>query len=54
MGLPQYLRHKVKYARVILNGHEVHLGLYDSPVSRLLYDQVIADWLKNGRRNPLP
>jgi integrase len=54
MGLPQYLRHKGKYARVIFNGREVHLGLYDSPESRMKYDQVVAEWLKNGRRNPIP
>lgn len=54
MGLPQYLRYKGNYARVILNGREVRFGLYDSPESRTPYDQVIAEWLKNGRRNPIP
>jgi len=32
--VPKYLRHKIKYARVILNGREIHLGLYGSPESR--------------------
>ncbi len=43
MGLPQYLCYKVNYARVILNGREVHLGSYDNPESRALFDQVLAE-----------
>lgn len=31
MRVPKCLRHKKRYARVILNGKEVHLGTYGSP-----------------------
>ena len=54
MRVPKYLRHKSKYARVILNGREVHLGLYGSPESKENYERVVAEWLQNGRKTPRP
>ena len=54
MRVPKYLRHKVKYARVILNGREIHLGLYGSPESKVNYERVISEWLQTGRKAPRP
>jgi len=48
--VPKYLRHKDKYARVILNGREIHLGLYGSPESKANYERVISEWLQTGRK----
>ena len=52
--VPKYLRHKDKYARVILNGREIHLGLYGSPESKANYERVISEWLQTGRKAPRP
>lgn len=54
MKVPKYLRHKQNYARVILNGREIHLGLYGSPESRAAYEREIAQWLQVGRKTPRP
>jgi hypothetical protein len=50
--VPKYLRHKIKYARVILNGREIHLGLYGSPESKAAYERVVSEWLQSGRKTP--
>ena len=54
MRVPKYLRHKKNYARVILNGREVHLGLYGSPESKANFELVVSEWLLSGRKGPLP
>jgi hypothetical protein len=54
MRVPSYLRHKDKYARVILNGREIHLGLYGSPESKEAYQRVVGQWLNEGRKTPKP
>ena len=47
--VPKYRRHKKIYARVVLNGREIHLGLYGSPESKANYERVISEWLQTGR-----
>ena len=54
MRVPKYLRHKKNYARVILNGREVHLGVYGSPESKANYERVVSEWLQSGRKAPRP
>lgn len=54
MRVPRYLRHKRKYARVILNGREIHLGAYGSPESKEAYERILAQWLNDGRKTPNP
>jgi len=52
--VPKYRRHKQNYARVILNGREIHLGVYGSPESRAAYERAVAEWLQTGRKTPRP
>ena len=52
--VPKYLKHKENYARVILNGREIHLGVYGSPESRAAYERAVAEWLQTGRKTPRP
>jgi integrase len=52
--VPKYLRHKKIYARVILGGREIHLGLYGSPESKASYERVVSEWLQSGRKTPAP
>ncbi|MEW4527906.1 site-specific integrase [Maioricimonas sp. JC845] len=52
--LPAYRLHKASGRAVVtLSGHDVYLGLYDTPESREKYDQVIAQYVTNGRRWPV-
>jgi hypothetical protein len=41
--VPKYRRHKKIYARVVLNGREIHLGLYGSPESKSAYERTVAE-----------
>ena len=51
VGVPRYRRHKPSGdALVCLNGQRIHLGKYNSPESRQLYDQLVADWLASRRQ----
>lgn len=52
--VPKYRRHKKIYARVVLNGREIHLGLYGSPESKANYEREVAQWLQTGRKTPRP
>jgi integrase len=52
--VPKYRRHKKNYARVVLNGREVHLGVYGSPESKANYERVVSEWLQSGRKTPRP
>ena len=54
MKVPKYRRHKKNYARVVLNGREIHLGVYGSPESKVMYEREIAQWLQVGRKTPKP
>ncbi len=52
MKVPKYRRHKKIYARVVLSGREIYLGLYGSPESKEAYERVVAQWLSEGRKTP--
>ena len=52
--VPKYLKHKEVYARVILNGREIHLGVYGSPESVAAYERTIAEWIQVGKKTPRP
>ena len=54
MKVPKYRRHKKIYARVVLNGREIHLGPYGSPESKANYERVVSEWLQSGRKTPRP
>ena len=48
---PKYRHHKPSGLAVVrLSGRDIYLGPFDAPESRSKYDQVVADWLANGRR----
>ena len=48
--IPKYRHHKARdLAKVCIDGKEIYLGKYNSPESLQKYDQVIGEWLANGR-----
>lgn len=48
--LPKYRLHQASgHARTQIGGKEFWLGKFDSPESRRLYDELIAQWLQEGR-----
>ena len=50
---PKYRKHKVSgQAVVTLNGRDFYLGPYGSKASRVEYDRLTAEWLRNGRCLP--
>ncbi len=50
---PSYRLHKPTGSAVVtLDGRDVYLGKYGTPVSRAEYDRILAEWLVNGRRLP--
>jgi hypothetical protein len=52
---PSYRHHKPSDQGVVtLDGRDFYLGRYNSPPSRAEYDRLIAEWLSNGRRLPVP
>src|SRR4051794_11128207 len=52
---PSYRHHKPSgQAVVTLDGRDIYLGLYGSKQSRAEYDRLLAEWLCNGRRLPVP
>jgi integrase len=51
--IPSYRLHKASgQAVVVLNGMSVYLGKWNTPMSRVEYERVIAEWLANSRRLP--
>ncbi len=50
--VPKYRRHKKIYARVVLGGREVYLGLYGTPESNANYEREVAECLQSGRKTP--
>ena len=51
--IPKLCRHKRSgKAYVILNGHQHFLGRWGSKASGAAYDEIINQWLMNGRRLP--
>ena len=52
-NLPGYLKHKPSgQALCVINGHYFYLGKYGSKASRLRYEEVIAEYLSNGKKLP--
>ncbi len=52
-NLPGYLLHKRSgQAVVVLNGKTIYLGKYKSKASREEYENVIADFIANGKKLP--
>src|SRR5262245_47652399 len=52
---PSYRHHKPSgQAVVTLDGRDIYLGRYGSSASRAEHDQLLAEWLSNGRRLPAP
>ncbi len=48
---PRYRRHRRSGQAVVsFDGRDVYLGPHDSPESVEKYDQLIGNWLANGRR----
>ena len=51
--LPKYRLHRPSgQAVVTLSGRDFYLGAYDSEVSRVERDRLVAEWLVNGRALP--
>jgi len=51
---PRYCKHRASGQAVVsLNGVDVYLGPHGTKVSKAEYDRVIAEWLANGRRQPV-
>ena len=52
-NLPGYLKHKTTgQALCVINGRYIYLGKYGSKASRLQYEEVIAEYLSNGKKLP--
>lgn len=52
---PKLQHHKGSgQAVVTIDGRDIYLGRWDDPASRDRYDRLIAEWLSNGRRTPVP
>ena len=53
--IPSYRFHKASgQAVVTLDYRDHYLGPFGSPESRVCYEQLVAEWLANGRRTPSP
>ena len=51
--LPTYRRHKPSGQAVLtLNAKDFYLGPFGSKASRAKYDQLLAEWISNGRQLP--
>ncbi|MFK8115618.1 MAG: hypothetical protein AB8B91_25700 [Rubripirellula sp.] len=51
-GTPDYRLHATGQATVRLSGKDIYLGKYGTAASRAKYDEVVQEWLANGRRLP--
>jgi hypothetical protein len=47
---PKYRRHATGQATVRLSGEDVYLGKHGTQASRDKYDEVVQEWLANGRK----
>lgn len=53
--IPSYRLHKpTSHARVTLNGRDYFLGPWNSEPSKRRYEEIISEWLSNGRKMPEP
>jgi integrase len=50
--IPQPTRHRTGQAVVRLCGRDFYLGIYGSAEAKTKYDELITQWLANGRRLP--
>jgi integrase len=54
-AVPQLQHHKATgQGKVHLGGRDFYCGKWDSDDCKRKYDQLIAEWLHNGRRAPVP
>jgi len=52
-NLPGYLKHKPSgQAYCLINGKFIYLGKYGSKASRQQYEEVVAEYLANGKKLP--
>jgi hypothetical protein len=52
---PSYRLHKPSGRAVVtLDGRDLYLGPHQSDASRELYDRLVSEWLRTGRRLPAP
>jgi len=51
-AIPKYRRHASGQARVTLTGKTFYLGKWGSPSSKSKYDELLAEWIRNGRSWP--
>jgi hypothetical protein len=52
-NLPGYLKHKQSdQAYCLINGRHIYLGKYGSKANRERYEEIIAEYLANGRKLP--
>ena len=50
--LPKYRKHASGQAFITLDGCDIYLGPHGTKASRQEYDQVVAEWIANGRSLP--
>ncbi len=50
--IPRPTRHAKGSAVVRLNGQDFYLGAFGSPAAKAAYENLIAEWLANGRQLP--
>jgi integrase len=50
--VPKLRRHRTGQAVVTLNGRDCYCGVYGKAESQRRYNQLVAEWLVNGRRFP--
>ena len=50
--LPKYRKHASGQALITIDGRDIYLGPHGTKASHLEYDQVIAEWIANGRTLP--
>jgi len=49
---PAYCRYRKVYARVKIDGRNIHLGRYDSPETKAKYKRLIAEWAAGQSAEP--
>jgi integrase len=51
--IPGYRHHKPSNQAVVtIDGHDIYLGKYGTPTSKLEYDRLVKVWLEGGRKLP--
>jgi len=53
--IPKYRHHKAKNLAVVsIDGRDIYLGEFDSPVSHEKYRRTVAEWLSAKDSGPVP